>query len=78
MRGRLGSGILRTMDLGELVAADRPGYVDIAVRLASSPEYRTAIRRQIEEGRHVLWEDSGTVEALAQILDSGAPLPRQT
>ena len=51
MRGRLASGILKTLGIPELVAATPDQYVDIAVALASDAGYRQSIRGRIEARR---------------------------
>ena len=68
MRGRLASGILRSMGMSELVAADEKGYVDLAVKLASDAGYRQSIRRRIETCRADLFGDVATVRALEDFL----------
>ena len=68
MRGRLASGILRSMGMSELVADDERGYVDLAVKLASDARYRQSIRRRIETSRADLFGDVGTVRALEDFL----------
>jgi len=68
MRGRLASGILQTMQMPELVAADTDAYVDLAVRLASDADYRADIRGRIAAQRHLLFGDVETVRALEDFL----------
>ena len=68
MRGRLASGILQTMQMPELVAADTDAYVDLAVRLASDANYRADIRARIAARRHLLFGDVETVRALEDFL----------
>jgi len=70
LRGRLAGGILKRMQLQELVATTEEGYVDLAVRLCQSPEYHSYIRTRIETNREVLFEDSEPVRALEQFLES--------
>lgn len=70
MRGRLASGILRTMELDELVAADTDAYVDIAVRLASDTAYRQSMRDRIVHQRHLLFDDVETVRAFEKFLEA--------
>ena len=79
MRGRFGSGILRTLGLDELVAADEKAYVDLAVAVASDRERRGALQRQIEDTREAAliedvrrqlaaqdWCEARELEALAE------------
>jgi protein O-GlcNAc transferase len=44
LRGRFASGILETLGLPELVAADEPGYVELAVRVAQDQAWRSRLR----------------------------------
>lgn len=43
LRSAMGASLLHALDLGELVADDAAGYVDIACRLAEDPDYRARI-----------------------------------
>jgi len=70
LRGRLASGVLQRMGLGELVAASEEEYVDLAVRLARDGDYRDQVRRRIQSGRHVLYRDSAPIRALEEFLQS--------
>ncbi len=68
MRGRLASGILRRINLSELVAHSESEYVDIAVRLARDDIYRRSIREQIAASRDALFDDLAPVRALEVFL----------
>jgi protein O-GlcNAc transferase len=68
LRGRLGSGILRRLGLPELVAEDRAQYVDIAVRLAKSPQRRAELRSRLRSLAHRAYFDTQPVDALARAL----------
>ncbi len=70
MRGRLASGILREMEMDELVAADTAAYEDIAVRLAQDAAYRQDVRTRLLERRTRLFDDVETVRALERFLES--------
>jgi predicted O-linked N-acetylglucosamine transferase (SPINDLY family) len=68
MRGRFGAGILRSVGLDELVAADERAYVDLAVAVASSAERRARLRQSIAERRDRLFNDTATVRAFEDCL----------
>lgn len=68
MRGRLASGILKRLQLGELVARDRAAYVECAARLAQDKAYKGAIRGHIEHSRHVLLRDHEAIDGLQAFL----------
>jgi len=71
LRGRLASGILRRLGLGELVALDDSGYVELAVRLAQDAAFREGIRRRMSSTQAVLYDDLEPVRALERFLDQG-------
>jgi protein O-GlcNAc transferase len=73
LRGRLASGILKRMQLSELVASSEEEYVAIAVRLAQDAEYGAGVRSRIAAQRHVLFEDPAPIRALEEFLLSAAP-----
>ena len=68
LRGRLASGILKRMQLDELVAQSSDEYVALAVRVASDPAYRAALRERIRMARGVLFEDPAPIAALEEFL----------
>jgi predicted O-linked N-acetylglucosamine transferase (SPINDLY family) len=68
LRGRLGSGILRTLDIPELIAEDHASYVEIAVRLASDSVYRDAIAARMRLAAPRTYADRGAVQALERTL----------
>ena len=68
MRGRFASGILMRLGLSELVAQSREDYVEIAVKLARSKEYRRLIRARIEESRLRVFSDPAPIAALEQFI----------
>jgi len=63
MRGRLASGILRSIGLEELIALDEDHYVDLVVAIASDKDHRDAIRRCIEQRRDCLFNDAEAAHA---------------
>ncbi len=71
MRGRLASGILRTLGVDELVAGNESDYVALAVRLATDAEYRQRVRERIERSRDSLYHDAAPVLALQDFLLRG-------
>jgi protein O-GlcNAc transferase len=70
MRGRLASGILKRLGLGELVAQTDDEYVEAAVRLASEPAYRKHISAEIAKRRGVLFNDRSPIDALEDLLEA--------
>ena len=66
MRGRLASGTLEYLGLGELVADTPAGYVDLAVRLATDAGYAAQVRRRIGGAVGTLYGDRSAIDALAE------------
>jgi predicted O-linked N-acetylglucosamine transferase (SPINDLY family) len=73
LRGRLASGILRRLQLTDLIAATDEQYVALAVRLAQDDAYRRELRARIEESRHVLFDDLAPIRALEEFLTDACP-----
>ncbi len=72
LRGRLASGVLRRMDLPELITQTKAEYVNLAVRLISDRDYQARIRREIEQRRSVLFDDQSAIGPLQEFLASVA------
>lgn len=70
MRGRFASGILKRMNLPELVASGEEEYIALAVRLARDAEYRQAVRQRIGQARDALFDDTEPVRALEDFLEA--------
>jgi predicted O-linked N-acetylglucosamine transferase (SPINDLY family) len=72
LRGRLGSGILRHLELHELVAGDVAAYVEIAVRLGIDPAYRSAVGARLRSAAPRAYADVGAIRALERCLVEGS------
>lgn len=70
MRGRLASGILRTMGLHELVATSRQDFIDKAITYASDEKRLKKIRSKIPKLRKSLFRDTSPIRALEAFLES--------
>jgi predicted O-linked N-acetylglucosamine transferase (SPINDLY family) len=68
MRGRLGSGILRRLQLDELIATDKAAYIGMAVRLSEDPAYRAHISQRLRTAAPLAYEDLDAVQALERVL----------
>jgi predicted O-linked N-acetylglucosamine transferase (SPINDLY family) len=68
LRGRLASGILKRIGLPELVAKSEEEYVGLAIKFCRDAEYRERVRKRIEAGRHVLFEDAAPIRAMEEFL----------
>ena len=70
LRGRLASGVLRRMDLQELIVQNKADYVDLVVRLVTDRDYRAHIRHEIEQRRSVLFDDQSAMGSFQDFLES--------
>ena len=68
MRGRHTYAFLKTMGLEELIAADVPSYIDLAVRLGRDHNWRNRVRSQISGRLPQLFGDIACVRALEDFL----------
>lgn len=68
LRGRLGSGILRRMGLGGLIAESGEAYVALAVSLAQDSAFRARVKHRIEDASHLLLGDVAPIRALEEFL----------
>jgi protein O-GlcNAc transferase len=72
LRGRLASGVLRRMNLPELIVQTKPDYVNLVVRLVADRLYREHIRHEIRRRRSVLFDDSSAMGPFQDFLESVA------
>jgi len=72
LRGRLASGILRRMDLTELIVQTKADYVNLVVRLATDLLYQAHIRHEIEQRRSLLFDDQTAMGPFQDFLESVA------
>jgi predicted O-linked N-acetylglucosamine transferase (SPINDLY family) len=68
LRGRLASGIMRRLNLPELVAGSDEDFIAKAIELAGNPASLDALRARILERRAVLFQDLEPVRALERWL----------
>jgi predicted O-linked N-acetylglucosamine transferase (SPINDLY family) len=70
LRGRLASGVLRRMDLQELIVETKAAYVQLVVKLATDRVYREHIRHEIQQRRSVLFDDQSAMGPFQDSLES--------
>lgn len=68
LRGRLASGILRHMGLTELITTSSEDYINLAIRLARSGDFRASICKRIETYRSRLYNSVAPITALQDFL----------
>jgi predicted O-linked N-acetylglucosamine transferase (SPINDLY family) len=69
MRGRVTEAFYRRMGIGDLIAADVDGYVELALRVAMDRDWRREISARIAERAPILFEPESGAAALAAFLD---------
>ena len=67
-RGRQTAAMMRMAGVGELVAENDAGYVEIAVRLAGDEALRRTLRERLREGSRAVFEDDRPLLAFADYL----------
>jgi predicted O-linked N-acetylglucosamine transferase (SPINDLY family) len=68
MRGRQTYGMLKLLDIDELIATDTDSYVAIAAKLANDDAFYSRVADAIHARKMQLYADSGVVEALRAFL----------
>jgi protein O-GlcNAc transferase len=76
MRGRLASGIMRRLDIPELVATTVEEFVLKTVKFAGDAKARKQFRKLIQERRRILFHDEAPVRALERRLLDAVNLKR--
>ena len=72
LRGRLGSGILRRLEMPELIASSAEEYVEIVLRLVEDDSFARRCRQQISDRQGVLFDDVAPIAAFEELLVSRA------
>lgn len=73
LRGRLASGVLRRVDLQELIAKSNADYVNLVVKLATDHFYQANVRHEIQQRSSVLFDDRSAMGPFQDFLESVAP-----
>jgi protein O-GlcNAc transferase len=68
LRGRFASGILETLELPELVAADEPAYVERAVRVAQDDAWRGWLRGELRSRQARVFADRAAISDFERLL----------
>jgi predicted O-linked N-acetylglucosamine transferase (SPINDLY family) len=71
-RGRQTSGMLRMMDLDELIAVEEQDYIAKAVAFCRDQEHCGALRARILANKTMLFDDDAPVRAFAAFLETAA------
>jgi protein O-GlcNAc transferase len=72
LRGRLASGVLRRMELTELIVRTKAEYVNLVVRLVTDRQYQAHIRHEIQQRRSILFDDQSAMGPFQDFLASVA------
>ncbi len=68
LRGRLASGILRRMEMPELIANSDEEYVNLVIRLVQDTDFRRQTRSRMQAARPNLFDDMAPIRALENFL----------
>ena len=68
MRGRLASGILKRLDLSELICDSETTYCDVIERLVKNKNFRIQVVSKINTRRDILYGDMEPLRALERFL----------
>lgn len=77
-RGEYTAGCYRRMGMQELIAANSSEYVAKAVRLATEPDYRLEIGRELAERTNLLFEDHEAVAEHERLFRELIQIARRT
>ncbi len=69
MRGRHTAAILRQIGCDATIAGSLEEYVAIATRLGLDAAWRTQVRAIVADGKHRVFQDTGTIRALENCLN---------
>ena len=76
LRGRLASGVMRLLDLPELIATTKQEFIEKTLELAAEPRKLQELRQKIIERRDILFRDLTAVRALENHLLDEIPRKR--
>ena len=63
------TGIYRRMEMPEMPVYSREGYVDLAVRLGTEPDYHKEVSSRIEERKHLIFERKDDIPLWEQFFE---------
>ena len=69
MRGRLGLGLYRQMQMTDCVAEDAADYVEITKRLCSDVAFAKRVRAQITEGQSNIFDNRAAIDRHAKFFE---------
>jgi predicted O-linked N-acetylglucosamine transferase (SPINDLY family) len=75
MRSRHTAGMLRLLELEQLIARDADDYVRIAVELGRSADFRAEMRGLIRARKHRLYDDRRVVDAFVDFIRAASASP---
>lgn len=68
MRGRFASGILKRLDLSELIVTTDREYIELTIRLVRDRTYRKQVKEKMIEMRNILYDDVEPIHAFENFL----------
>lgn len=76
-RGRYTAAVCRLCGLEECIAASPDDYVRIAVKLATEPDYRAAVKGKIHQSREAIFGNAAGTNELADFFELAAVAARE-
>ena len=70
MRGRVGMGLCKRMDLPECIAEDTETYAQKAVQIAGNPSLRDSLSAKMLKNSHALYENRQPINDLVNFFCS--------
>ena len=68
LRGRFASGILNKMGMIECISHTDQDYIDLVVKVATTPELAHRLKQEIVQKRHILFNDLSPIRAFEEFL----------
>ena len=68
MRSRVATACYHQMGIETCIAKDRQHYAELAVRLATEPEFCEYARQEIRLSKHLIFEDTAMLTELENVL----------
>ena len=68
MRGRYTYGILKMLNLEEMIASSKREYVEIAIKLATDNNFKNMVINKIKTNKNTLYNDSKPIKFLEKFF----------
>ena len=68
MRGRHTYGILKLLNVEEIIANSKSEYIEISVKLATDIDFRNSIISKIKKNKNILYNDDKPIKFLEDVI----------